>query len=60
MFRLFLLLIAQILFVTASDYENPDGVFIKKSWGLILNELEKVVERIKSEISPESIGSNTK
>ena len=54
MFRLFLLLITQILFVTAFDYENPDGVLIKKSWGSILNEFEKVTNRFVEELNLKS------
>ena len=54
MLRLFLLLITQILFVTAFDYENPDGVLIKKSWGTILNEFEKVTNRLLKELNLKS------
>ena len=43
---LFILLITQILFVTANDYENPNGDLIKKSWGSILEEFEKLTNRL--------------
>ena len=54
MLRLFLLIITQILFVTAFDYENSDGVLIKKSWVSILNEFEKVTNRLLKDLNLKS------
>jgi hypothetical protein len=54
MFRLFLLIITQIFFVATFDYENPNGVFIKKTWGSILEEFEKVTNRLLKAINLKS------
>ena len=40
------LLITPILFVTAFEYENSDEVLMKKSWSSILEEFEKVTNRL--------------